>query len=84
MAAATRPYSLPPATRAVPVGVRSMSCNAGNRVNATTQETARPRAVQIPSSWIGRTLETESAANPMTAANVEAVTGRTLFRSAAS
>ena len=66
------------------MGVRSASCKAGKSVNATSQEMARPSAVQIPSSLIGRTLDTDSAAKPSTAATVDAVTGRTLFRRAAS
>src|ERR1700738_3101307 len=70
--------------RAVPVGVCSTSCGAGKSVNATTQEMLRPSAVQIPSSRMGRTVETASAANPKTAANVETVTGSSLLRSAAS
>ena len=53
-------------------------------VNATTQEMDRPSAVQMPSSRIGRTLETESAAKPSTAAKVDALTGSSLFRRAAS
>ncbi len=83
-AAVKRSYKPPAATLAVPVGVRSASCNAGKRVNATTQEMARPTAVQMPNSRIGRTFEMESAAKPSTAASAEVVTGRNLFRRAAS
>ena len=52
------------------------------QVKATTQDRARPTAVQIPISRTGRMGETASAANPSTAATLEAVTGRNLFASA--
>ena len=53
-------------------------------MKATTQEMVSPSAVQRPISRIGRTLETDSAAKPSTAAKVDAVTGRSLLRSASS
>ena len=66
------------------VGVRKASCSAGNSVKATIQEMRRPSAVQIPISRMGRSADTESEANPSTAAAIEAVTGKSLLRSAAS
>ena len=62
-----------------PVGVRSSFCSAGKRVKATTQAMASPAAVHRPISRMGRMRETTSAANPSTAATLEAVTGRNLF-----